>query len=77
MAMRAVTKDTIIQHLDILNERERRVLQLRFGLEDGETRTLTDIGRGMGVSKQRIRQIQVRALHKILIRARRSRGIPV
>jgi RNA polymerase primary sigma factor len=48
-----------------LNERERRVLQLRFGLEDGRSRTLEEVGREFGVTRERIRQIEAKALRKL------------
>ena len=48
-----------------LNERERSVLILRFGLDDGPERTLEDIGRGLNVTRERVRQIQARAIRKL------------
>jgi RNA polymerase primary sigma factor len=51
--------------LDTLTPRERRVLQLRFGLSDGYDRTLEEIGKRFGVTRERIRQIEARALHKL------------
>ncbi|MCX5899113.1 MAG: RNA polymerase sigma factor RpoD, partial [Proteobacteria bacterium] len=48
-----------------LNHRERRVLQLRFGLEDGRSRTLEEVGREFGVTRERIRQIEAKALRKL------------
>ena len=45
-----------------LTERERRVLQLRFGLGDGRSRTLEEVGREFGVTRERIRQIESKAL---------------
>ena len=50
---------------DALNEREARVLQLRFGLEDGRSRTLEEVGRDFGVTRERIRQIEAKALRKL------------
>ena len=53
-----------------LDEREQKVVMCRFGLLNGhEPRTLEDIGAEMGVSKERIRQIQIRALNKLRIAA--------
>ena len=46
-------------------EHERRVLQLRFGIEDGRSRTLEEVGREFGVTRERIRQIESRALRKL------------
>ena len=51
--------------LHTLHEREARVLQLRFGLEDGHRRTLEEIGREFGVTRERIRQIEAKALRKL------------
>ncbi len=51
--------------LDTLDPRERRVLQMRFGLERGEERTLTEVAETMGVSRERIRQIEQAALNKL------------
>jgi RNA polymerase primary sigma factor len=51
--------------LGTLSERERRVLQLRFGLEDGRSRTLEEVGRNFGVTRERIRQIEAKALRKL------------
>jgi RNA polymerase primary sigma factor len=51
--------------LESLNGRERRVLQLRFGLEDGHARTLEEVGREFGVTRERVRQIEAIALRKL------------
>ena len=51
--------------LDSLTGRERRVLQLRFGLEDGRARTLEEVGKEFGVTRERIRQIEAKALRKL------------
>ena len=51
--------------LEGLTGRERRVLQLRFGLEDGRTRTLEEVGREFNVTRERIRQIEAKALRKL------------
>ncbi len=58
-------KEQIEEVLDTLTERERRVLQLRFGLEDGRSRTLEEVGREFGVTRERIRQIEAKALRKL------------
>ena len=51
--------------LDSLNPRERRVLELRFGLKDGHSRTLEEVGKEFGVTRERIRQIEAKALRKL------------
>ena len=51
--------------LETLSIRERRVLQLRFGLEDGRSRTLEEVGREFSVTRERIRQIEAKALRKL------------
>jgi RNA polymerase primary sigma factor len=55
-----------IEHvLDTLTPRERRVLKLRFGLIDGHQRTLEEVAKRIGVTRERIRQIEVKALRKL------------
>ncbi len=51
--------------LDTLKPRERRVLQLRFGLIDGHQRTLEEVGKRFGVTRERIRQIEAKALRRL------------
>ena len=51
--------------LNSLNERERKVIQLRFGLQDGHPRTLEEVGREFGVTRERIRQIESKTLSKL------------
>ncbi len=58
-------KEQIDNVLSSLNDRERRVLQLRFGLEDGRTRTLEEVGQEFQVTRERIRQIEAKALRKL------------
>ena len=58
-------KEQIQEVLDTLTDRESRVLQLRFGLEDGRSRTLEEVGREFGVTRERIRQIETKALRKL------------
>jgi len=58
-------KEQVNDVLDSISQRERRVLQLRFGLEDGRSRTLEEVGREFGVTRERIRQIEAKALRKL------------
>ena len=58
-------KDQIEDVLYTLTPREQRILQLRFGLEDGRSRTLEEVGREFGVTRERIRQIEAKALRKL------------
>ncbi len=64
-ASHQLLKEQVERVLDTLNERERRVLQLRFGLEDGRSRTLEEVGREFAVTRERIRQIEAKALRKL------------
>ncbi|MBI4310700.1 MAG: sigma-70 family RNA polymerase sigma factor [Chloroflexi bacterium] len=61
----ASLKENLADALGTLTEREKRVLRLRFGLEDGRNRTLDEVGREFGVTRERIRQIEAKALHKL------------
>jgi RNA polymerase primary sigma factor len=58
-------KEQVEEVLHTLTDREARVLQLRFGLEDGRSRTLEEVGREFGVTRERIRQIEAKALRKL------------
>jgi RNA polymerase primary sigma factor len=58
-------KEQVADVLFTLSDREARVLSLRFGLEDGRQRTLEEVGRDFGVTRERIRQIEAKALRKL------------
>ncbi len=58
-------KEQVQSILDSLNEREREVLEMRFGLKDGQGRTLEEVGQAFGVTRERIRQIEAKALRKL------------
>jgi RNA polymerase primary sigma factor len=64
-ASRQLLKEQIDGVLSSLTPRERRVLQLRFGLEDGRSRTLEEVGKEFNVTRERIRQIEAKALRKL------------
>lgn len=64
-ASRELLKGHIGEVLHTLNAREKRVLELRFGLKDGRTRTLEEVGKEFGVTRERIRQIEAKALRKL------------
>jgi RNA polymerase primary sigma factor len=61
----AMLRDEVEHILDTLTPRERRVLQLRFGLIDGHQRTLEEVGKRIGVTRERIRQVEAKALRKL------------
>lgn len=58
-------KDKIQEFLDALQPREQKILKMRFGLEDGRTHTLEEVGAEFGVTRERIRQIEAKALSKL------------
>lgn len=64
-ASQRVMREQIDQVLGLLGDRERRVLTLRFGLEGGRVRTLEEVGREFGVTRERVRQIEAKALRKL------------
>jgi RNA polymerase primary sigma factor len=61
----SLLRDKLTNVLGSLSERERRVLELRFGLGDGYSRTLEEVGRQFKVTRERIRQIEAKALRKM------------
>ena len=64
-ASHQLLKEQVEDVLDSLTERERKVLQLRFGLDDGRSRTLEEVGKEFHVTRERIRQIEAKALRKL------------
>ena len=64
-ATNEMLKDEISKVLLTLTEREEKVIRLRFGLEDGKSRTLEEVGQLFGVTRERIRQIEAKALRKL------------
>ena len=65
MTAYSLLKDKILDVLESLSPRERKVLSLRFGLQDGYSRTLEDVGQQFNVTRERIRQIEAKALRKM------------
>jgi RNA polymerase primary sigma factor len=64
-AAQSALKSQIAEALGQLSERERKVLELRFGLIDGKSRTLEEVGAEFKVTRERIRQIEAKALRKL------------
>lgn len=62
---RTLLREDILDVLNTLSQRERQVLLLRFGLEDGQERTLEQVGQCFGVTRERIRQLEAKALRKL------------
>ena len=58
-------KEQLVEVLDTLTDREQKVLRLRFGLDDGRARTLEEVGKEFNVTRERIRQIEAKALRKL------------
>ena len=75
-ASKQLLKDEIQEVLSTLTPREQRVLRLRFGLEDGRSRTLEEVGLEFTVTRERMRQIEAKALRKLRhpSRSRKLRG---
>jgi RNA polymerase primary sigma factor len=65
VSTRELLKEHMRDILEQLTERERKVLMMRFGLEDGQARTLEEVGNEFGVTRERIRQIEAKALRKL------------
>ena len=58
-------KETLLSVLNTLTPREEKVLRLRYGVDDGRPRTLEEVGREFNVTRERIRQIEAKALRKL------------
>jgi RNA polymerase primary sigma factor len=59
------TKERAMGFLDMLNERERKILDMRYGLSDGDSHTLSEIAKVLGISRERVRQIEAATIKKI------------
>jgi len=64
-AILGITQDEVASVLRTLSVRERRIVELRFGLSDGRPRTLEEVGREFGIARERIRQIEAKTLSKL------------
>jgi len=64
-AAKEILKDQVMKTLDILTERERQVLEYRFGLIDGEEQTLEEVSKKFNITRERVRQIEAKALRKL------------
>ena len=64
-ASQQMLKEQVHAALDVLSDREREVLELRFGLRDGTHKTLGELGKRFGITKERVRQLEARALRKM------------
>ena len=69
----SMLKEQLVEVLDTLTDREQKVLKLRFGLEDGRSRTLEEVGKEFDVTRERIRQIEAKALRKLRHPSRRKK----
>ncbi len=65
MAARKMLGNAVVEALDELSDREKEVVRLRFGLDDGQARTLEEVGKEFGVTRERIRQIEAKTLAKL------------
>ena len=74
-AARTMLNEAVKDVLSQLSEREQEVIRLRFGLDDGQMRTLEEVGKEFGVTRERIRQIEAKTLAKLRhpIRSQRLR----
>lgn len=73
VTLRNILREELLESMDILTEREQMILKLRFGFDDGRPRTLEEVGRVYGVTRERIRQIEEKALRKLRHPSRKSK----
>ena len=65
MATKRMLTQAVEEALGELSEREQEIVRMRFGLDDGQARTLEDVGKEFGVTRERIRQIEAKTLAKL------------
>jgi RNA polymerase primary sigma factor len=65
LAIQQERREGVLKVLNTLAEKEKEVIMMRFGLDDGEPKTLEEVGKVYGVTKERIRQIEIKALRKL------------
>ena len=68
--MQNSVKEYLLASLETLRDREKMVIEMRYGINDGNPRTLEEVGRIMGVTRERIRQIENKALKKMRLSSR-------
>ena len=73
LASRQLFKEGVNRVLDTLNEREAKVIRMRFGIDDGRTHTLEEVGKELGVTRERVRQIEVKAIQNLSHPSRASK----
>ncbi len=73
ITMRNILREELLRSMEILTEREQMILKLRFGFDDGRPRTLEEVGRVYSVTRERIRQIEEKALRKLRHPTRRGK----
>ncbi len=71
-----LNRERAISFLEMLSERERKILDMRFGITDGNTHTLAEIAKELGVSRERIRQIEAAAIKKIRLIIKQEKQAP-
>jgi len=73
VTLRNILREELLNSMDILTEREQMILKLRFGFDDGRPRTLEEVGKVYNVTRERIRQIEEKALRKLRHPARKAK----
>ncbi len=69
-----LNKERALSFLEVLGEREKTIIVMRFGLNDGDPKTLSDIAKTLGISRERVRQIEATTLEKIRFNIKKNKG---